>query len=98
MPAEEGVGSEDEQRFLPILDTAGKEDELQAIGLGKEWLFDLAVHAKRDELLAEQGIFGDEVGPTTCEVGSGTEHNRVTGGLGEVEKGWFNWTSLHLAF
>ena len=55
----------------------------------KGGLFDLVVHAKRNELLAEQGIFGDEVGPTTCEVGSGTEHNRVKGGLGEVEKGWF---------
>jgi hypothetical protein len=50
-------------------------------------LFDLAV--KDDELLAEQSIFSDEVGFVTREARSGTEHNRVTRGLGEMEKGLF---------
>ena len=42
-----------------------------------------------DELLAEQSIFGDEVDFAPCEVCDGTEHNRVTRGLGEMEKGLF---------
>ncbi len=50
-------------------------------------LFDLAV--QDDQLLAEESILGNEVGFAACEVCGDTEHNGVTGGLGEMEKGLF---------
>ena len=87
MPAEESVGFEDEQGILPVLDATREEDEPEAIGLRKGRLFYLAV--QDDELLAEQRIFGDELGFTACEVGGGAENKRVTRGLGEMEKGLF---------
>ncbi len=40
---------------------------------------------KDDQLLTEQGILGDEIGFTVGEGSGGTEHNRVRGGLGELE-------------
>ena len=44
---------------------------------------------KNNELLAEQGIFGDEVGFATCEVGGSAEHNRMAGRLAEVQEDLF---------
>ena len=35
MPTEKGVGLEDKQGFLPVLDAAGKEDKPEAIRLRK---------------------------------------------------------------
>ena len=83
-PTKESVGFEDEQGFLPVLDMTGKKDEPEAIGLRKGGLFDLAV--QDDQLLAEESILGNEVGFAACEVCGGTEHNGVTGGLGEIER------------
>ncbi len=70
MPTEERVGLEDEQRLFPVLDATGEEDEPETIGLRKCRPFDLAV--EDDELLAEQSIFGDEIGFAAYEVCDGT--------------------------
>ena len=40
-----------------------------------------------DELLTEQGILGDKVGFAARQVHYGAEHNRITGGLSEMEEG-----------
>jgi hypothetical protein len=87
MPTEERVGLEDEDGFLPVLHAAREEDQPETIGWRKGRLLDWAV--KDDELLAEQGILGDEIGFTARKVYRSTEHNRVTGELGEMEKGVF---------
>ena len=87
VPTKESVEFEDEQGFLPVLDMTGKKDEPEAIGLRKGGLFDSVM--QDDQLLAEESILGYEVGFAACEVCGGTEHNGVTGGLGEVEKGLF---------
>ena len=65
MPTEERVGFEDEERLFPILDAAGKEDELETISLRNGRLFDLAV--KDNQLLAKQSVFSDQVGFTACK-------------------------------
>ncbi len=59
MPAEKGVGFEDEQRLFPVLDATGEEDEPKAIGLRKSRFFDLA---EDDEVLPKKCVLGDEIG------------------------------------
>jgi hypothetical protein len=87
MPTEEGVGFEDKQGFLPVLDATREEDEPEAVGLRKGRLLDLTV--RDDQLLPEQSILGDEVGFTACPVGGGAEHKRMAGWLSEIQKGLF---------
>jgi hypothetical protein len=87
MPVEEGVWLEDEERFFPVLDATGKEDEPETIGLRKRGLFDLAV--EDDKLLTEQSIFGDEVSFTACQVGGCAENHRMAGRLAEVQEDLF---------
>ena len=65
MPAEQGVGFEDEGVF-PIPDVAGEKDEPEAIGGRDMRLFDLTV--EEDQLLTEQGVLGDQFGFTPSEV------------------------------
>jgi hypothetical protein len=40
MPAQERIGLEDEEGFLPTLDPAGEEEKPEAICLGKAWFLD----------------------------------------------------------
>jgi len=87
MPTEERVGLEDEEFLFPVLDATGQEDEPEPIRLGEDRLFDLAV--KNDELLTEEGIFGDEVGFSAWQVGDRAENYRMVGRLGEMQKDMF---------
>lgn len=91
MPAQQCVGFQDQQCVLPVFDGTGEKHQPQAVGLRERGLFDLAL--KDDELLTEESVFGDEVGPTACEVYSRAENNRVKRGLREVEEGLFKWRS-----
>ena len=84
MPAQERVGFEDEERVSPVLHATGTEDEPEAIGLRKRGAFHLTVNAKRDQLLAEQSVFSDEVGFARCEICDGAENNRVAGELDQM--------------
>ncbi len=87
MPAEEGVGFEDQQASFPVLDATGEAGEPEAIGLRKGELVDLTV--EDDELLPEESILGNQFGSTVREVGGGAENNRMTRGLGEMEESSF---------
>jgi hypothetical protein len=40
MPAQERIGLEDEEGFLPTSYPAGEEDEPEAICLGESWFLD----------------------------------------------------------
>jgi hypothetical protein len=71
VPTKKGVGLEDEERFSPILHPTGEEDQPEAIGLRKGWLFDLAV--KEDQLLPEESILGDEIRFGAGEVSGDAE-------------------------
>ncbi len=73
-----------EERLSPICDVAAKEDQPEAIGLRKREPIDLTV--KDNELLAKESIFGDKLGPTSCQVTSGTENHRMARRSGEMEK------------
>ena len=43
MPAHHGLGLDNEQRVLPMLDLAGKEDEEAALDGCEAWTFDRTV-------------------------------------------------------
>jgi hypothetical protein len=83
MPAQEGIGLEDEDGFLPTLDPAGKEDEPEAIGWGEAWLVNLAV--EDDELLAEEGVLGNMLGIAASEIEARAEKDRIARRPGELE-------------
>jgi hypothetical protein len=73
MPPEERVGLENQKRFFPVFHTGSEEDEPETIRLRKGRLIDTAV--EDDQLLPEQGILSDKVGPAVWEGGDGAEHN-----------------------
>ncbi len=89
MPTEKGVGLEDKQSFLPILDATGEENKPKTIRLRKGGLFDLAMNAKRNKLLAKKSILGDQVRLGASQVGDGTENYRMPGRLSEMQKSLF---------
>jgi len=66
MPAQERIGLEDEDGFLPPPDPAGEEDEPEAIGWGEAWLVNLAM--KDNELHAEEGVLGNDFGIAASEI------------------------------
>jgi hypothetical protein len=87
MPTEKGIGFEDEQGGLPILDATGEKDEPEAIRLRTGGLFDLAI--KDNKLLAEQSIFGDEVRLGASQVGGSAKNHRMAGRMSEMQESLF---------
>jgi len=83
MPAQERIGIEDEKGLLPTPDPAGEEDEPKAIGWGEPWLVNLAV--EDDELLAEEGVLGDEFGIAASEIEGRAEKERIARRPGELK-------------
>jgi hypothetical protein len=83
MPAQERIGIEDEDGFLPTPDPAGEEDEPEAIGWCEAWHADLAV--EDDELLAEEGVLGNELGIAASEIEGRAEKDRIVRRPGELE-------------
>jgi len=58
MPAKQRIGFDDKEGFLPPPGPAGEEDEPRAIGWCEAWLANLTV--EDDELLAEEGVLGND--------------------------------------
>ena len=87
MPAQERIRLEDEEGFLPTPDSAGEEDEPEAIGWGEAWLVNLAV--KDDELLAEEGVLRNEFGIAASEIEGRADKDRIARWPGELEESVF---------
>ena len=87
MPAQEGIGLEDEDGFPPNPDPAGEEDEPEPVGWGEAWLADLAM--EEDKLLAEEGVLGNELGLAASEVEGKPEKDRIARRPGEMEASQF---------
>jgi hypothetical protein len=66
MPTEQGVRLDNEEGLLPELGTAGQKDQSNAIAIGEQGAFHLAV--EHDELLSKHQVFGDQVGAATGYV------------------------------
>jgi hypothetical protein len=87
MATEKGIGFENEQGFLPILDATGEEDEPEAIRLRTGRLFDLAI--KGNKLLVEKSILGDQVRLGASQVGGSATNHRMAGRLSEMQGSMF---------
>ena len=83
MPAQARIGLEAEEDLLPTPDPAGEEDEPKAIGWGEPWLVNLAV--EDDELLAEEGVLGNELGIAASEIEGRAEKDGLARRTGELE-------------
>ncbi len=66
MPAEQGLGLEDQERFSPMREAMGQEQEPEAVGRGEARF--LGLTAEDEELLAEEGILGNQVSFTEHEI------------------------------
>ncbi len=70
MPPQQGVWLHDQECLLPGSNQPGQQDEEDAIGPGERWPFHPSF--KDDELLAEEGIFCDQLGARVSEDGQGS--------------------------
>ena len=71
MPAQSCLWLDDEERLFPGPNHSCQENEEQAIGFRAYWPFHLS--PEDDELLAQEGIFGDELGLASAKIGEGGE-------------------------
>ena len=78
MPAEEGIGLDDEEGLLPEGRRLGQENQSDAVPIAELRAFGVAL--QDDELLAEKGILGDEVGSAADHVPGGAGNQRVRAG------------------
>ena len=60
MPAEEGVGLNDEQGLPPEGRRSGQEQESESVPVAELRVFDLAL--EDDQLVPQEGVLGDELG------------------------------------
>ena len=67
MPTEQGVGLHNVQSLLPEIGKSGQDDQAKPISVGQPRAVHLAV--ENDELLAQDGIFNQQVRPTAGQVG-----------------------------
>ena len=78
MPTEEGIGLNQEKRLFPVPGSPRKHDEKHPIGPGTSWALHLT--AKGDQLLSQQGVFGDELGLGASEIGERRGQSRSAPG------------------
>jgi len=67
MPAEKGSRLNNEERLFPVRDGSHKQQQEESIGPGTRWALDLTT--EHDELLTEQGVFGDECSSGPGQIG-----------------------------
>ena len=60
MPAEEGIGLDDEEGLLPEWRRSGKKEEPDAVPIAQLGVFDLAL--QDDQLLPQEGVLRNELG------------------------------------
>jgi hypothetical protein len=68
VPAEQGIGFENQESLFPRLKAAGEEQQGETVGAGQAGFLDLALDAKREEWLAQQGILQHEIRFGACRV------------------------------
>ena len=66
MPAEEGLGLDNQERLFPVLGGPREQDQEKSIGPGTCWALDLTM--EDDQLLTKQRIFGDECSPAPGQI------------------------------
>ena len=66
VPAQEGIWLYNEQGLLPEASTPGQQDQANAIRERQSWTFDLPSEDR--ELVAQEGVFSDQVGARAGQV------------------------------
>jgi hypothetical protein len=66
MPAEEGLGLDNQEHLFPTADGPCEQDQKYPIRVTTSWTFDLTT--KHDQLPTKQRIFGDEVSPGAGKI------------------------------
>ncbi len=79
MPAEQGRRLDDQQRLTPGPEVAGEQQQECPIGRGAARALDAA--PEDEELLAQEGVLGDEGGTAAHEIGEGVGHHGRFGGF-----------------
>ena len=74
MPAQQGVGSDEEQRLPPGADAAGEQHQERPIGPRYGRALDVA--AQHDQLLAQERILGEQLRPSPQQVCPGPRRVR----------------------
>ncbi|MEA3335862.1 MAG: hypothetical protein U9R25_08110 [Chloroflexota bacterium] len=72
MPTQNRIGLDNEQSVLPERSGAKEQEEFDAIEVIE--LRMLALALEDDELLTQEGVFGDEIGFAASQVGGSTTH------------------------
>ena len=84
MPAEQGVWLHDHKSLLPGSNQPGQQNEKDAIGVRACGPFHLA--PEDNELLAQKGIFGDELGLASAKIGQGCQYQGDSERFGPTSK------------
>lgn len=71
MATQQGIEFTEEQDVLPTVDAAGEQDQPEVIRWRRAGFFDITV--QDHQLLAEEGVFPDEVDSTSSQVCRGRE-------------------------
>ena len=79
MPTQDRIGSDNEQRLPPERRGASEQQEFDAIEVVELRPFALAL--QDDELLAQEGVLGNEVGLAASEISSSSNHRGMGVGL-----------------
>ncbi len=82
MPTQQGLGLDDLQNWFPIRHPACEEQQQQPVAPGQTR--GLHLPAQDDQLLAQQGVLGEQVGAAAWEISERACHEIGTGGLCEA--------------
>jgi hypothetical protein len=66
VPAEEGLGLDNQERLLPVPSSPRKQQQEEPVDLGTHWALHLT--AKDNQLLTKQSVFGHEFSPSADQI------------------------------
>src|SRR5919198_435888 len=85
MPAQQGLGLEEEQSFFPVGETSCQEKKPEAVRAGEVRFLHLPL--EDNQLVAEQGIFCDQLSFTEREISGGAQGQGRASRLSETTEG-----------
>lgn len=85
MPAQNGLGLDDEEGIFPGLQATGKQDDKRAIGAGELRAFDRTI--EDDQLVTKQQVLRNQLGFAASEVSESLERKTVNDRLGRARDG-----------
>ena len=81
MPAQDGLGLDNQQSLAPGAQATGEQGQERPVRRGAAGAFDAAL--QDDDLVAEEGIFHQQLGLTPCQIGRGSDDEGRGSRLGD---------------